>query len=162
MRRPSRMGASHNSSVVRQGMKNRTLVRACAISPGIVLAVIKPCCEACVDTVRSRALATIQTEVPGLLKPLTVRCKHCYDEIIHHVNWLSSLISALHAASQAHGHQCRSNHSCLPAGPVRSISEAALWYGLRMLERAGGGVRQTIKAENAYERRLLSEVLTHR
>ena len=37
------------------------------------------------------------------------------------------------------------------------VSEAAIWYGLRMLERAGGGIRQTIKAENAYERRLLSE-----
>ena len=46
----------------------------------------------------------------------------------------------------------------LIAGQVL-ISEAAIWYGLRMLERAGGGVRQTIKADNAYERRLLSEVL---
>ena len=39
------------------------------------------------------------------------------------------------------------------------VSEAAIWYGLRMLERVGGGVRQAIRAENAYERRLLSEVL---
>lgn len=39
------------------------------------------------------------------------------------------------------------------------ISEAAIWYGIRMLERAGGGVRQSIKADNAYERRLLPEVM---
>ena len=44
------------------------------------------------------------------------------------------------------------------AGAMK-ISEAAIWYGLRMLERAGGGVRQTIKPDNAYERRLLSEVI---
>ena len=36
-------------------------------------------------------------------------------------------------------------------------SEEAIWYGLRMLEQSGGSLRARIKADNQYERRLLSE-----
>ena len=38
-------------------------------------------------------------------------------------------------------------------------SEEAIWYGLRMLEQSGGSLRSRIKADNQYERRLLSEVV---
>jgi hypothetical protein len=43
-----------------------------------------------------------------------------------------------------------------PPDTVSAVSEPALWYGLRMLERAGGGLRAQVKPENLYERRLLS------
>lgn len=39
------------------------------------------------------------------------------------------------------------------------MTERALWYGLKMLERGGGAVRGGVRAENAYERRLLAEVI---
>ncbi|KAL3152348.1 hypothetical protein ABBQ32_001411 [Trebouxia sp. C0010 RCD-2024] len=39
------------------------------------------------------------------------------------------------------------------------LSEGAIWYGLHMLERAGGTMRQHIATENMYEQRLLPEVV---
>ena len=43
------------------------------------------------------------------------------------------------------------------AGGV-ALSERALWYGMRMLERGGSGMRPAVKPDNMYERRLLQEV----
>lgn len=40
------------------------------------------------------------------------------------------------------------------------LSEGAIWYGLHMLERAGGTMRQHIATENMYEQRLLPEVVS--
>lgn len=34
-----------------------------------------------------------------------------------------------------------------------------MWYGMHMLERAGGSMRQHITTENMYEQRLLPEVV---
>lgn len=34
-----------------------------------------------------------------------------------------------------------------------------MWYGMHMLERAGGSMRQHIMTENMYEQRLLPEVV---
>ncbi|DBA76458.1 TPA: hypothetical protein ACH3X2_008527 [Trebouxia sp. C0005] len=39
------------------------------------------------------------------------------------------------------------------------LSEGAIWYGLHMLERSGGPMRQHIMTENVYEQRLLPEVV---
>ena len=44
--------------------------------------------------------------------------------------------------------------------PGPDLSEAALRYGLRMLERSGGGLRPAVRTHNVYERRLLAEVGT--
>ena len=41
------------------------------------------------------------------------------------------------------------------------LSEGAIWYGLHMLERSGGPMRQHIMTENVYEQRLLPEVVRH-
>ena len=49
---------------------------------------------------------------------------------------------------------------CARAGiKVQALSERALAYGVRMLERAGGGLRAPVATGNAYERRLLAEVV---
>ena len=40
------------------------------------------------------------------------------------------------------------------------LSEGAIWYGLHMLERSGGSMRQHITTENMYEQRLLPEVVS--
>lgn len=40
------------------------------------------------------------------------------------------------------------------------LSEGAIYYGLRMLERSGGAMRQHITTENMYEQRLLPEVVS--
>lgn len=40
------------------------------------------------------------------------------------------------------------------------LSEGAIWYGLHMLERSGGPMRQHIMTENVYEQRLLPEVVS--
>jgi len=39
-----------------------------------------------------------------------------------------------------------------------AVSEKALWYGIKMLERSGGGLKDAIKTDNQFERRLLAEV----
>lgn len=39
------------------------------------------------------------------------------------------------------------------------LSEGSLWYGMHMLERSGGSMRQHITTENMYEQRLLPEVV---
>lgn len=39
------------------------------------------------------------------------------------------------------------------------LSERALWYGLHMLQKAGGMLRPAVETSNAYERRLLVEVV---
>ena len=38
------------------------------------------------------------------------------------------------------------------------VSQSALQYGLRMLEKSGTGLQPSIKTANAYERNLLQEV----
>ena len=49
-------------------------------------------------------------------------------------------------------------HAC--AGVcVSALSERALAYGWRMLERSGGGLRPSVATGNAYERRLLADVV---
>ena len=40
-----------------------------------------------------------------------------------------------------------------------ALSEKTLLYGLRMLDRVGTGLRPPIRTDNAYERRLLPEVI---
>jgi hypothetical protein len=42
---------------------------------------------------------------------------------------------------------------------LSALSERALSYGWRMLERSGGGLRPSVAAGNAYERRLLTDVV---
>lgn len=52
-----------------------------------------------------------------------------------------------------------SGTSAPPRRPRLVLSDKALWYGLLMLDKAGGGMKHTVKADNAYERRLLTEVV---
>ena len=47
---------------------------------------------------------------------------------------------------------------CVEWAEMRT-SEEAIWYGLKMLEQSGGSLRARIKADNQYERRLLSEIV---
>ena len=42
---------------------------------------------------------------------------------------------------------------------MSALSERALAYGWRMLERSGGGLRPSVATGNAYERRLLADVV---
>lgn len=52
---------------------------------------------------------------------------------------------------------------CVHAAETQGLqlSEGSIWYGLHMLERSGGPMRQHIMTENVYEQRLLPEVVRH-